>query len=205
MPDNRLERAHGGLVAGVDEAGRGPWAGPVVAAAVVLDPGRVPRGLDDSKRLSPSRREVLYEILIESAAVGVGLASVAEIDRLNIRQASFLAMRRAVARLPRAPGHVLIDGDALPGLGCPATAVIGGDRLSVSIAAASIIAKVTRDRLMTALALACPGYGFERHKGYGTALHRAALARLGASAHHRRSFRPVAALTSWTGDPLSRS
>lgn len=205
MPDDRLERAHDALVAGVDEAGRGPWAGPVVAAAVVLDLGRVPRGIDDSKRLSPARREVLYEILIESAAVGVGLASVAEIDRLNIRQATFLAMRRAVARLPRAPGHVLVDGDALPGLDGPATAVIGGDRLSLSIAAASIIAKVARDRLMTALALACPGYGFERHKGYGTALHRAALARLGVSAHHRRSFRPIAALMQVSVDPLSLS
>ncbi|MGH6720171.1 MAG: ribonuclease HII, partial [Alphaproteobacteria bacterium] len=130
--------------------------------------------------------------LLARADVGIGIASVAEIDALNIRAATLLAMTRAVAALGRAPAHVLVDGNAVPLVACPATAVVGGDGLSLSIAAASIVAKVTRDRMMDELAEACPGYGFERHKGYGTAGHRAALARLGPSPHHRRSFRPVA-------------
>jgi ribonuclease HII len=192
MPDDRLERALAAPVAGIDEAGRGPWAGPVVAAAVVLDPARVPAGLDDSKRLSAPRRAALFEALAACAAVGVGLADVAEIDRLNIRRATHLAMRRALDALPTRPRHALVDGNDVPDLPCPATAVVGGDGLSLSIAAASIVAKVTRDRLMEALARSHPGYGFERHKGYGTALHRGALARLGPCAQHRLSFRPVA-------------
>lgn len=192
MPDDRFERWWRGPVAGIDEAGRGPWAGPVVAAAAILDLARVPPGLDDSKRLSPARREVLYEALVGCARLGVGVAGVEEIDRLNIRRATFLAMGRAVAALGAPPVHALVDGDALPELGCPATAIVGGDGRSLSIAAASIVAKVTRDQLMRALAEVCPGYGFERHKGYGTPEHRAALARLGPSPHHRRSFRPVA-------------
>ena len=204
MPDDWFERRLRGPVAGIDEAGRGPWAGPVVAAAAILDLARVPPGLDDSKRLSPARRAALYDALVGVAALGVGIAEVEEIDRLNIRQATFLAMRRAVAALGIAPAHALVDGDALPGLDCPTSAIVGGDGRSLSIAAASIVAKVTRDRLMRALAEACPGYGFERHKGYGTAAHRAALARLGPSPHHRLSFRPVA-LAAAAARPLSRS
>jgi ribonuclease HII len=203
MPDARHERSIGGRVAGIDEAGRGPWAGPVIAAAVVLDRGRAPEGLDDSKKLRPARREALFEALMACAAVGIGAASVAEIDRLNIRDATFLAMRRAIAALPAQPDHALVDGNALPGLDCPATALVGGDGLSLSIAAASIVAKVTRDRMMVELSASCPGYGFERHKGYGTEAHRAALMRLGPSAHHRRSFRPVAVLAARVA--LSRS
>ncbi len=191
LPDDRLERGLPWPVAGVDEAGRGPWAGPVVAAAVILG-ADTPAGIDDSKRLSPVRRAVLSAELLARADVGIGTASVAEIDALNIRVATLLAMTRAVAALGGAPAHVLVDGDALPELGCPATAIIGGDGRSIAIAAASIVAKVWRDRIMVELAEACPGYGFERHKGYGTAEHRAALARLGPSPHHRHSFRPVA-------------
>ncbi|MBM3583473.1 MAG: ribonuclease HII [Alphaproteobacteria bacterium] len=192
MPDDRLERALSAPVAGIDEAGRGPWAGPVVVAAVVLDPARVPPGLDDSKRLSALRRAALFDALVACATIGVGIAEAAEIDRLNIRRATHLAMRRALEALPIRPRHALVDGNDRPDLPCPATAVVGGDGLSLSIAAASIVAKVTRDRLMEALARAHPGYGFERHKGYGTARHQDALARLGPCAQHRRSFRPVA-------------
>lgn len=189
---------------GLDEAGRGPWAGPVVAAAAWLDPERCPaelrRGLDDSKRLSPARRAALLELLEHSAArgaaaLGLGAAGVAEIDDVNILQATLRAMTRAAADLTarsgRAPEAALVDGNRLPELPCPAEAVVGGDGLSLSIAAASILAKVTRDRRMAALARAHPGYGWERNRGYGTAEHREALARLGVTPHHRRSFRPV--------------
>jgi ribonuclease HII len=214
MPDFTLEarlRARHGkgvLVIGIDEAGRGPWAGPVVAAAAWLDPQRCPaelrRGLDDSKRLSPARRDELFEMLEDSAAcgaaaLGLGEAGVAEIDDVNILQATLRAMTRAAADLAaglatrggRAPEAALVDGNRLPELPCPAEAVVGGDGLSLSIAAASILAKVTRDRHMAALAQAHPGYGWERNQGYGTAEHRAALARLGVTPQHRRSFRPV--------------
>ncbi len=189
---------------GLDEAGRGPWAGPVVAAAAWLDPERCPaelrRGLDDSKRLSPARRAALLELLEHSAArgaaaLGLGAAGVAEIDDVNILQATLRAMTRAAADLTarsgRAPEAALVDGNRLPELPCPAEAVVGGDGLSLSIAAASILAKVTRDRRMAVLAEAHPGYGWERNQGYGTAEHRAALARLGVTPEHRRSFRPV--------------
>lgn len=212
MPDFALEAGirarHGGggqaLVIGLDEAGRGPWAGPVVAAAAWLDPERCPaelrRGLDDSKRLSPARRAALLELLEHSAArgaaaLGLGAAGVAEIDDVNILQATLRAMTRAAADLTarsgRAPEAALVDGNRLPELPCPAEAVVGGDGLSLSIAAASILAKVTRDRHMAVLARAHPGYGWERNQGYGTAEHRAALARLGVTPEHRRSFRPV--------------
>jgi len=201
MPNRALELGLGTLVAGVDEAGRGPLAGPVVAAAVILPEGRVPRGIDDSKRLAPDKREALHARILDVAAVGVGVASVDEIDRLNIRQATFLSMRRAVEGLGCTPAHVLVDGDALPGLSVPATAVVGGDGVSLSIAAASIVAKVTRDRLMTTLAAECPGYGWERNMGYGTREHREALARLGPTRHHRRSFAPVAQLVLAGGRP----
>ncbi len=192
MIDLALEHARRGPVAGIDEAGRGPWAGPVVAAAVVLDAGSVPVGVTDSKRLSRARREALFAALRAGARIGVGAASVAEIDRLNILAATLVAMRRAVDDLGVAPAHVLIDGNRMPELACPATAVVGGDARSLSIAAASIVAKVTRDRIMARLARRYPGFGWERNAGYGTPEHRAALDRLGVTPHHRRSFAPVA-------------
>lgn len=190
-PDLTLEWAMGGIVAGVDEAGRGPWAGPVCAAAVILDQENIPPGIDDSKKLSAETRTQLAARLGDCAKVGVGWASVAEIDQLNILQATFLAMRRAVASLPVRPDHLLIDGNRLPPLAIPATAVIGGDRRALSIAAASIVAKVARDAVMTTLDITCPGYGFAAHKGYGTAAHAQALASLGPSSHHRSSFAPI--------------
>ena len=193
-PTLDLERARPGPACGVDEAGRGCWAGPVVAAAVVLDPARVPAGIDDSKKLSAARRRRLDALIRATAAVGVGCAGVAEVERLNVLHAAMLAMRRAVRALAVAPAHALIDGDRLPDLRCPATAVVGGDRRSLSIAAASIVAKTTRDRLMSRLARRYPRYGWERNAGYGTAEHRAALECWGATPHHRRGFRPVAAV-----------
>jgi ribonuclease HII len=179
-------------VAGCDEAGRGPLAGPVVAAAVILDPGRVPRGLDDSKRLTPERREVLYARICATAQVAVAFAPPARIDCHNIRQASLWALARAVAALPTRPGLVFVDGCDRIATACECRAVIGGDGLVASIAAASIVAKVTRDRLMARLGVAHPGYGFERHMGYSVPEHIAALGRLGPTIHHRRSFAPVA-------------
>jgi ribonuclease HII len=180
-------------VAGCDEAGRGPLAGPVVAAAVVLDPKRIPKGIDDSKRLSPERREELFEEICATASVAVAFGSTARIDRDNILRASLWALARAVHALPEMPRHVFVDGRDKLDIGCDCEAVIGGDGLVVSIAAASIIAKVTRDRLMCALAQDCPGYGFETHKGYSVPEHLAALDRLGPSAHHRAFFAPVVA------------
>ncbi len=179
-------------VAGIDEAGRGPLAGPVVAAAVILDPGRVPAGLDDSKKLSALRREALFEAIAHSAlGVGVASATAAEIDVLNIRQATLLAMRRAVAALPSTLGLALIDGDDPPALPCRAEAVIGGDGIVASIAAASIVAKVMRDRMMAQLCRRYPAYGFSRHAGYGTAVHRAAILAHGPCPAHRFSFAPI--------------
>ena len=182
-----------GIIAGVDEAGRGPWAGPVVAGAVVLDRERYPAGLNDSKTLSSAVRERLFAELLECAVVGIGMASVAEIDRLNIHWATMLAMERAVAALGVAVDHVLVDGNRLPRWEYEATAIVGGDARCLSIAAASIAAKVTRDRLMARLDRECPGYGWGRNKGYGTALHARGLAALGVPEHHRRSFAPVKA------------
>jgi ribonuclease HII len=196
-PDLHLEEAHhaAGPVAGVDEAGRGPLAGPVVAAAVILDPARLPPGLDDSKRLGPRRCAALAPVIRASTVWALGTASVAEIDALNILRASHLAMARALAALPVAPGLALIDGHLIPaGLTCPAQAVVGGDARSLSIAAASILAKAARDEVMAALDRDWPGYGWASNAGYPSAAHRAALARLGPSPHHRRSFAPVAAL-----------
>ncbi len=185
------EDRHAGLVAGVDEAGRGPWAGPVVVAAVILGRANVPAGLNDSKKLSEAARERLFAPIIASARHGIGMASVAEIDSLNIHWATMLAMERAVAALGVVPDHVLVDGNKLPRWGHTATAIIKGDALSLSIAAASIIAKVARDRLMVALDSECPGYGWARNKGYGTADHARGLAKLGVTVHHRRSYAPV--------------
>ncbi len=182
----------GGPVAGVDEAGRGPWAGPVVAAAVVLDPNNLPPGVDDSKALDASEREAAYQRIIAMALdIGIGRADVARIDRMNILNATMWAMTRAVMRLRTPPRLAIVDGNRAPGLGCATRTVVGGDAKCLSVAAASIVAKVTRDRLMIALAADVPGYGFERHKGYGTREHQAAILRLGVTAHHRRSFRPV--------------
>jgi ribonuclease HII len=184
-------RLSGGPVAGVDEAGRGPWAGPVVAAAVILNPDNIPEGIDDSKALNAETREALYAEIAARAQFGVGIADVARIDRINILQATMWAMRRAVSQLKSRPKVVLVDGDRSPRVACECRTVVGGDALCLSIAAASIIAKVTRDRLMIALARECPGYGFERHKGYGTPEHQEAVKRLGVSPHHRRTWRPT--------------
>jgi ribonuclease HII len=180
-------------VAGCDEAGRGPLAGPVVAAAVVLDPKRIPKGIDDSKRLTPERREELFEEICATSAFAVAFGSRARIDRDNILRASLWALSRAVRALPETPLHVFVDGRDRIDVACDCDAVIGGDGIVMSIAAASIIAKVTRDRLMCALAQDCPGYGFEQHKGYAVPEHLEALDRLGPSAHHRSFFAPVVA------------
>jgi ribonuclease HII len=182
-----------GLVAGVDEAGRGPLAGPVVAAAVILDDRSPIKGLTDSKQLSPRKREKLYdEIRAKALCCSVAQASVEEIDRLNILQATMLAMQRAVHGLRLKPSKVLVDGNRLPSLGVLAEAIVSGDALIPSISAASILAKVTRDRLLQELHLQHPEYGFDRHKGYGTADHLRALQTLGVLSAHRRSFAPVA-------------
>lgn len=181
-----------GLVAGVDEAGRGPLAGPVLVAAVILDPGNPINGLDDSKRLTEKRRESLYPQIRERAlAWSIVEVSVEEIDRVNILQATLLGMQRAVDRLSPAPRLALIDGNRAPALACEVRTIVQGDRLEPAISAASILAKVTRDRLMQALHLRYPGYGFDRHKGYPTAEHRRLLAENGPCAIHRRSFAPV--------------
>lgn len=180
-----------GPVVGIDEAGRGPWAGPVVAAAVILDPRHIPAGIADSKELDGETREALYPRILATSQVAVGVADVERIDRDNILNATLWAMSEAVKALAQRPGLALVDGNRLPRLPIPARAIVQGDSRCLSIAAASIVAKVTRDRLMTALGHELPAYGFERHKGYGTPEHRHALARHGASSHHRRSFRPV--------------
>lgn len=182
-------------VAGCDEAGRGPLAGPVVAAAVVLDPKRIPKGLDDSKKLTADKREALFAQICATASFAVAVASPARIERDNILRASLWALSRAVHALPQPPAHVLVDGRdrIIAPSDCGCDAVIGGDALVLSIAAASIVAKVTRDRLMCQLAQDCPGYGFENHKGYGVPEHLAALRNLGPSRHHRALFAPVAA------------
>ncbi len=199
MPRFDREWRIGGPVAGVDEVGRGPLAGPVYACAVILDPARLPTGIDDSKALSQAKRESAFAQVMECAlSVGIGVAGVAEIDALNILQATMLAMRRAVDGLSLAPAHVLVDGNRLPALPCPGEAIIGGDATVLSIAAASIIAKVTRDRVMCELDALHPGYHWARNKGYGTADHLAALQRLGASVHHRKTFAPVAHILTGT-------
>jgi ribonuclease HII len=181
-----------GLVAGVDEAGRGPLAGPVVAGAVILDPDNPIAGLQDSKRLTARRRDVLYAEIEERAlAWAVGHADVEEIDRINILQATLLAMQRAVAALQPAAAHALIDGNRCPELACPAQAIVKGDSRVAAISAASIMAKVTRDREMLLLDIRYPGYGFAQHKGYPSKAHIQALENLGVSPVHRRSYAPV--------------
>lgn len=199
-PDFSLELAHGGCVAGVDEAGRGPLAGPVLAAAVAF-PGGVPDALaallNDSKLLSAAAREAAYAALRASPAqIGVGAASVAEIGRLNILQASLLAMRRAVLQLPGVPDLALVDGNQPPALPCPVRCCVGGDGRSLSIAAASIVAKVLRDRVMARLARRYPAYGWDRNAGYGTAAHLEALHESGVSPHHRAGFGTVRRITA---------
>lgn len=202
-PDFTRETGYGGRVAGVDEAGRGPLAGPVVAAAVVFPYGvtdALAALLDDSKKLSAPAREAGFAALAASGAwVGIGAASVTEIGRLNILQASLLAMRRAVLRLPACPDLALVDGNQAPALPCPVQCVIGGDGLSLSIAAASIVAKVVRDRVMARLARRYPAYGWDGNAGYGTASHRAALERVGACRHHRTGFGTVRRLIEAAG------
>jgi ribonuclease HII len=178
------------IIAGVDEAGRGPLAGPVIAAAVILCNGGI-AGLDDSKKLSAKRRAALEPLILERCIVGIGSASVEEIDALNILQATMLAMTRAVENLPQRPDHILVDGNRLPLWEYPATAVIGGDAIHPCISAASIIAKEHRDRIMVAADADYPGYGWARNMGYGAAAHMAALKTLGPTPLHRRSFAPV--------------
>jgi ribonuclease HII len=188
------------LIAGVDEAGRGPLAGPVVAAAVILNPDAPIAGLADSKKLTARRRQELASaIRRQASAWAIGEASVAEIDQINILQAALLAMRRAVAGLGIAPARVLVDGNRVPAsLPCPAEAIVRGDQTVPCIGAASILAKTHRDEIMTALDVRYPEYGFARHKGYGTAQHKAALQRHGAMSEHRRSFAPVRRLSKPT-------
>ncbi|OCW55570.1 ribonuclease HII [Hoeflea olei] len=195
-PDDRHEREalRRGfrVVAGLDEAGRGPLAGPVVAAAVVLDPDAIPQGLNDSKALKPARREQLFEAILAAAQVGIASASAREIERTDIRAASLAAMRRALSALPVAADFALIDGrDVPPGLTCPGQALVKGDARSLSIAAASIVAKVTRDRMMLRAARTYPAYGFETHMGYGAKRHLQAIATHGPCPLHRMSFRPL--------------
>ena len=195
-PDFSFERAAKergfAIVAGVDEVGRGPLAGPVTASAVILDPSRIPDGLNDSKKLTAKRREALYDLISEVAHVSIGEASVEEIDDINILRASHLAMERAVAGLQLTPDHLLIDGNMIPkGLKCSAEAIVKGDARSLSISAASIMAKTWRDRGMRDLAQQFPGYGWETNAGYGSKSHIEALQNLGPTPHHRRSFKPV--------------
>ena len=195
-PDFSFEReatAQGALcIAGVDEVGRGPLAGPVTAAAVVLDPARIPEGLNDSKKLTARRRAALCEAILASAQVSVAHASVEEIDSLNILRASHLAMERALAGLPSPPDLALVDGNHLPrNLPCEGRAIVKGDARCLSISAASIVAKIRRDHVMWDLAQQFPGYGWETNAGYGSRRHMEALQNLGVTPHHRRSFKPV--------------
>jgi ribonuclease HII len=201
MPDSKIERSVEGIVVGVDEAGCAPLAGGVLAAAIRLDlklPRRLARAIDDSKKLTAEEREAIFAQLPDYAQFAVGRASVAEIEEINILQAALLAMRRAVAALGLDPVLVLVDGNRDPKLEHPTRLIIGGDGICLSIAAASIVAKVTRDREMAALALSYPGYGWERNAGYGTPEHRAAMRQLGITAEHRRTFRPVYELLATT-------
>ena len=195
MPDYSTEERflaqNGGSIAGVDEVGRGPLAGPVLAAAVILDRKRIPEGLNDSKKLTVRKREALFTRIMDIAIVGIGEAGVEEIDRLNIRRATHLAMARAVNALPEKPAIALVDGNDAPPLACPCETIVGGDGRSLSIAAASVIAKVTRDKMMMRLDEDHPGYGWRTNMGYGTREHLEGMRRLGITPHHRKSFAPV--------------
>ncbi len=182
------------IICGIDEAGRGPWAGPVVAAAVVLDPNNIPPGLNDSKKLTAAKRDMLFADIMTSAKVGIGMGDETRIDRDNILATTLWAMAQAVDQLETKPDFALVDGNRAPTLSCGVQTIVEGDAKSLSIAAASIIAKVTRDRLMVEMDVAFPAYGFARHKGYGTAAHHAALLAHGPCPHHRKSFKPIAAL-----------
>ena len=195
-PTLKIERTHEGrIIAGVDEVGRGPWAGPVVAAAVILHGKKFPAGINDSKKVPLPKRVELFEKISLCCHVGVGVASVEEIDRLNILEASMLAMCRAVESLGITPHIALVDGNRAPKqMACPVQTIVGGDAVSITIAAASIIAKVTRDNMMAELARQHPHYGWERNAGYGTAAHQAGLASHGVTPHHRQSFAPIRAL-----------
>jgi ribonuclease HII len=200
MPDFSLEREAGGIVAGIDEVGRGPWAGPVLAAAVIIDRATLPAALasiiDDSKKLSKNRRNEIAFALPEFTRIGLGAASTGDIATYNILGATMLAMQRAVAALGVPLDNALVDGNRLPDLPCPARAVVKGDSVSLSIAAASVIAKVTRDRIMQRLGARYPGFGWERNAGYGTTEHRAGLERLGVTNHHRKSYAPIIKMLS---------
>ena len=197
--ESELHRAGRLAIAGVDEAGRGPLAGPVVAAAVILDPAAIPDGLADSKTLSTARRETLFDAILDNADVAFAAVSARVIDQINIRQATLLAMVRSIQGMQQPPAFVLVDGRGLPPVSCPGEAVIGGDGKSASIAAASIVAKVMRDRMMDAAARAYPGYGFDSNAGYGTAAHRTAIAAHGACPIHRMSFSPLKQLSLLAG------
>ena len=190
-PDADARRAGFHRIAGVDEAGRGPWAGPVVAAAVILHRARLPVHIDDSKRLTPLQRARAFDVILHHADIGFGIACAEEIDRRNILQATLLAMRHAVLDLPATPDLVLVDGHLAPPLAGPCWPIVSGDRLSYPIACASIMAKVFRDRLMAFYHRLEPRYAFHRHKGYGTPLHALRLKRHGPSLFHRHSFKPV--------------
>ncbi len=195
LPTLNIERSLAGesalLVAGIDEAGRGPWAGPVVAAAVILDPHNIPEGLRDSKTISEKRRDVIAEVIRATSMVGVGIASVEEIDELNILQATFVAMARAEAALSRQPDICIVDGSQKPKLKARTHMVVKGDAKSLSIAAASIIAKTVRDKMMRDLSREFPFYAWEKNKGYGAPAHREGLERHGVTQHHRKSFAPI--------------
>ena len=201
--DHADRRDTGALVAGIDEAGRGPLAGPVIAAAVILDESAVPDGIADSKTLDAATRERLCAALQGTAMIGIGAASTAEIDRLNILAATMLAMQRAVARLPQRPTLALIDGNRAPDLPCAVRTMIKGDTRSPVIGAASIVAKVVRDRIMARLAIVHPGFGWERNAGYPTPEHKASLRHLGPTAHHRKSFGPVREVLASGAPPVS--
>lgn len=194
MPDNLIERALGWplkLIAGIDEAGRGPWAGPVVSAVVILNEKNIPDGLNDSKKISEKKRLSLYSSIYNFHSVGVGISSIEEIDRMNVLQATFLSMNRAVEDLNPQPEYILVDGNLDPGLNFKTKCIIKGDSISISIAAASVIAKVTRDNLMLKLDKEFPNYNWKKNKGYGTAEHRNALELHGPCKYHRKSFSPI--------------
>lgn len=193
-PDYRIESEYTGIIVAIDEVGRGPLAGPVMAAAAILDVTRIPSGINDSKKLAAPQREMLYAAIRESARVEIGIATVEEIDRINILQATKLAMRRAYEALGVQAAIALVDGNQPPSLPCPTRCVVGGDALCLSIAAASIFAKVTRDRHMAELAKLHPHYGWEHNAGYATPMHLDAIQLHGVTPHHRRSFAPVRAM-----------